>query len=464
MTLIKDIYYVIFQYLPLRDLFNYGKTSSKMHELTKNFEYPNTICLSPVPINPRFNITHINGKKTCYYSIDTIIQVLNDHKNIKFCVGLSKYPIDIINRIFKECPHLKTPKCNIKNLYVNETTITSLDNFIYINCLSINNCAGINNISKLVNAETLFLSGINIDHIPVLPNLKHITLRNINDIPVLPNLESITVIDSNITDLSHLRALKYIHLRNCNQIKSIVLNNIDGFIVNKCDNLTNIRIKSARRISIWNSAIKDISSFINVKHLNLTNCKDIKNYEILDYFMGNILNLSNCNISKIPKIKYLKNLYLSRCPINNFDQLRKMHIDELVLIGMKINNLLVLNQESYNKIRFVSCQSLESLEPLKDTQIGELQLVNCRSLTDIPVFTNVHTLIIDRCTHAFQMNKFKYINKLIIDKKYIKKKMIINLSIYHFIKYYKNTLTKCHSPKPKSAKSVKSDANISRSR
>jgi hypothetical protein len=72
---------------------------------------------------------------------------------------------------------------------------------------------------------------------------------------------------------------------------------------------------------------------------------------------------------------------------------------------MKINDLLVLNQESYHKIRIASCQSLESLEPLKDTKIDELKLVGCKSLTNLPIFTNVETLIINRCPHAVQMDK-----------------------------------------------------------
>ena len=43
--------------------------------------------------------------------------------------------------------------------------------------------------------------------------------------------------------------------------------------------------------------------------------------------------------------------------------------------------------------------------PLKDTKIDELKLVNCKSLTNIPVFTNVGTLIINRCLYAIQIYK-----------------------------------------------------------
>ena len=242
-------------------------------------------------------------------------------------------------------------------------------------------------------------------------------MENIDFIPVLPNLILIALINSNISDLSHLRGLKYIHLRRCNQIKSIVLDSIDGLVINKCNKLTDIRVGLANRISLYDSTIKDISNIMNAQSLKLTNCKNIVNYEVLDYFTGNELTFSNCNITKIPKIKYLKKLYLSNCPITNFDQFSKIHIDELVLILMNINNLLVLKQESYRKIRIESCQSLESLKPLKDTQINELKLYNCESLTDIPVFTNIRTLIMAGCPHAIQMDKFQYINKLIIDKK-----------------------------------------------
>jgi hypothetical protein len=159
----------------------------------------------------------------------------------------------------------------VKNLTnTNNQNITSVE--------FLNNKAGIVDFSFCMN----------ITNVSYLRNLKKLTLKNCLGIVDVSQLGNIPELDlsycTNIEDVSGLINVRVLYLRGCKKVKDVSrLGNIDTLYLSCCCLITDVnKLGFVRKLVLYGcDGIIDVSHLTSVKILNLQNCKNISDISML---------------------------------------------------------------------------------------------------------------------------------------------------------------------------------------
>ena len=175
--------------------------------------------------------------------------------------------------------------------------------------------------------------------------------------------------------------------------------------------LTNVRI-----LNLTNCyQITDLSSLSNVYDLNLTNCNQITDLSPLTNIR--ILNLTNCyQITDLSHLINVHELNLSGCyQIRNHNLLSLTNIYKLNISGCyQITDLTPLT--NVYDLNLSSCYQIRNHNLLSLTNVRILNLTDCYHITDLTPLTNVRILNLTDCFNLKLNGLIKFFYKKINDK------------------------------------------------
>ena len=377
---------------------------------------------------------------------------------------------------------------NYKNFTVAQTDVYDINNlykcFPYINSL---------NLCSYSKFSRTFIYNYILKYIPYIYDpynqirtIKTLTICGFNglsdiQLQTFVNLHTLTIKKSVLVKgycFAYLKNLKVLYLSNCiinsdtfkylPALESLSVFSSGIFIIKEVA-LTYLNVEKLHTLNITNCLITDdiISRFKNIKHLNISGCRNITNNGICDLISLNTLNISECisiTDSALEKLTNLKNLNISYCDqmTNNaichlenlhtlkangcslisFDHtLDKLKLQSISLLTEKISDTLCtfINNSSQTitylqgrvDILKISQNRLSELRVLKYPlynitnseftsfkKLQKLTLIECNNITD-SAFENLpllNVLSIAGCEKITD-NAFKYLhnlNKLII--------------------------------------------------
>ena len=273
-----------------------------------------------------------DNKNEIEYNCPLITLNKNEKINFNFQIKFSKKGNNEV--LFP----IKTPLINLKQLFLNCTTLTSLD-------LSKLNCSNVKNIShmfsKCKSLNSLIIGNIDTSNVTTMYNmfslctsLKYLDLSNLNT--------------SNVIDMSYLfykcSSLETLNLSNCSNEKVTNMSCLlTGCLSLKNLNLNNFNTKNVTNYSgmFWNCE----SLFnLNLKNFDTTNATNMfnmfagcKNLEKLDLSNFNTINVINMN-SMFSDCTKLKTLDLKNFNFENVTDISFMFNECESLMNLNLNN------------------------------------------------------------------------------------------------------------------------------
>ena len=267
-------------------------------------------------------------------SIKNISEKISNLKNLKIFICGGAYPLDggDLNIVWKlESIEALKSLVNLEYLDIcfteisNIAFIQNLKNLIYLN-LDTNKIEDISPISNLKNLKYLLISRNQVIDFSSLLNLT--------------NLSFLGLAKNNCTDFSFLEA----HIN----LETFFLSNLkkkDLHFFNKLRNLNHLELSNSEEIV-------DLDFLVNLTNLEILELDDNKNLK---------------NISSIKELTKLRSLSLNSTSIEDLSPIVNLsNIDNLSLMGTKINSLNSIRNLIKLEYLYASYTQIDDLEPLKD--------------------------------------------------------------------------------------------------
>jgi hypothetical protein len=296
----------------------------------------------------------------------------------------------------------------LTTLQINDTPlISSVPRYPALKSLDLNMCKGITCIENYEELRDLVCHSLqNLVDIKRMKNLKSMACSycpNLQSIPEFPYLKSLSFFNLKIKKIPLLQNLKYLTLESCKYIISIdSLPNLDDIDGKECYNLVEISnmpmltcisftnctsLTSIHSLALLDHLFLD-NSPVNLEQLSSTcprlitvNCKNTKDIVTVPAFPNlKLLSLSSLpNLKQIGLSKNLTNLIIDKCP----------RLEEIPFI---------------RKLQSISCLNCLSISIIP--KLSNLHDLNCKntSVTEIPILRSLCTLRATDCDNLVRIH------------------------------------------------------------